>query len=103
MIFGFRSCDNWNFNTSNPCVYAGGNYNQNGNHGLFYWNYNSATNKNANIGGRILLSGNQLLHLRIRAKWPTAQMAAHPMVKISYQGAVEYTSAQAEALERSCS
>ena len=49
------SCDNWNFNASNPCVNAGGNYNQNENYGLFYWNNNSTTNKNANIGGRILL------------------------------------------------
>ena len=48
------SCDNWNFNASNPCVYAGGNYNQNSNHGLFYFNYNSASNTNDNIGSRCL-------------------------------------------------
>ena len=48
------SCDNWNFNSSNPCVYAGGNYNQNLNHGLFYFNYNSTSNSNDNIGSRYL-------------------------------------------------
>ncbi len=51
-----RSCDNWNFNAGNPVVYVGGNYNQNGNHGLFYRNYNSVSNANANIGSRFLLS-----------------------------------------------
>lgn len=49
------SCDYWNFSTSNPCLYAGGNYNQNLNHGLFYVNYNSASNSNANHGCRLLL------------------------------------------------
>lgn len=49
-----RSCDYWNFNASNPCVYVGGNYNQNGNHGLFYVNYNSVSNANGNIGSRHL-------------------------------------------------
>ena len=44
----------WNFNSSNPCLYVGGNYNQNTNHGLFYVNYNTASNSNANIGCRIL-------------------------------------------------
>lgn len=55
----FYSCDNWNFNASNPCLYGGGNYNQNLNHGLFYVNYNSASNSNANHGCRIFL-GNDL-------------------------------------------
>ena len=45
--------DNWNFNASNPCLHVGGNYNQNLNHGLFYVNYNSATNSNGNIGARL--------------------------------------------------
>ena len=49
------SCDNWGFNASNPCLYAGGNYNQNLNQGLFYVNNTSATNSNANHGCRILL------------------------------------------------
>lgn len=48
--------DNWNFNASNPCLHVGGNYSQNQNHGLFYVNYNTASNSNANIGCRILVS-----------------------------------------------
>ncbi len=55
VFFVRASCDNWNFDASNPCVYVGGNYNQNGNYGLFYVNYNTASNTNANIGSRILL------------------------------------------------
>ena len=46
------SCDNWNFDTSNPCVNAGGNYNQNLNYGLFYFNNNTTSNSNANLGSR---------------------------------------------------
>lgn len=73
------TCNNWNFNTSNPCVYVGGNYNQNTNHGLFYVNYNSASNTNANIGCRNLLSAMLILHF-------TAQVVAHLLVKISNFG-----------------
>ena len=47
--------DNWNYNASYPCLHCGGNYNQNQNHGLFYVNYNSTSNTNANIGCRILV------------------------------------------------
>ena len=47
------SCDNWNFNASNPCLYGGGNYNQNLNHGLFYVSGNGVSNANANHGSRI--------------------------------------------------
>lgn len=46
--------DNWNFNGRYPCLYHGGNYNQNQNHGPFYINYNNASNTNDNIGCRIL-------------------------------------------------
>lgn len=61
------SCDNWNFNTSNPVVYVGGNYNQNGNHGLFYVNYTSVTNSNANYGSRFLfVLLTSILHIRHR-------------------------------------
>ncbi len=49
------SGDNWNFNGSNPCVYRGGNYGRNDNHGLFYRNYTNATNTNGNHGSRHLL------------------------------------------------
>ena len=48
------SCDNWNFDSSNPCLYVGGDYNQNANYGMFYVNYNSASNYNGNIGCRFL-------------------------------------------------
>ena len=72
------SCDNWNFNTSNPVIYVGGNYNQNGNHGLFYVNYTNATNSNSNLGSRFLFC--------VANENPpiTAQVVAHPLVKISY-------------------
>lgn len=55
VLFAGSSCDYWNFNASNPCVYVGGNYGQNGNYGLFYVNYNGVSNANANIGARVLL------------------------------------------------
>lgn len=70
------SCDNWNFSASNPVVYVGGNYNQNGNYGLFYRNYNTASNSNGNIGSRFLYVLLTILQF-------TAQAAAHPLVKIS--------------------
>lgn len=70
----WHSCDNWNFNASNPCLYVGGNYNQNGNHGLFYVNYTSTSNSNANHGCRHFSK----LNLLIRA-----QDIAHLMVKMS--------------------
>ena len=46
--------DNWHFDGSYPCLYHGGNYNQNQNHGPFYVNYNRTSNSNDNIGCRIL-------------------------------------------------
>lgn len=46
--------DYWHYNASYPCLFVGGNYGQNLNHGLFYVNYNTATNTNANIGCRFL-------------------------------------------------
>ena len=54
-MFSGRVPDNWNFNASNPCLHVGGNYNQNLNYGLFYVNYNSASNTNANVSCRILV------------------------------------------------
>lgn len=65
----FGSSDNWNFNASNPCLHFGGNYNQNGNHGLFYVNYNTASNSNANIGCRVLFGLATHLHSR-HSKYP---------------------------------
>ena len=48
------SCDYWHFSSSYPCLYVGGNYSHNSNYGLFYVNYNSASNYNGNIGCRFL-------------------------------------------------
>nr|DAT71758.1 MAG TPA: hypothetical protein [Caudoviricetes sp.] len=48
------SCDNWNFSSSNPCLYVGGNYSHNSNYGLFYVNYNTASNYSGDIGCRFL-------------------------------------------------
>ena len=47
------SADYWNFNASDPCLRFGGNYNQNGNRGLFYVNYDSASSSDAYIGCRL--------------------------------------------------
>ena len=82
------TCDNWNYSASYPCLYVGGSYDQNGNHGLFYVNYNTASNTNADIGCRNLLS-DLLTNLQKQtpAVWEfSAQVAAHPLVKISKFG-----------------
>lgn len=47
------SADYWVFNASYPCLCFGGNYVQNGGHGLFYVSYASASFSNASIGCRI--------------------------------------------------
>ena len=75
------SSDNWYFSASNPCLHFGGNYNQNGNHGLFYVNYNTASNSNANIGCRVLLGLATHLHNRqanthAGARTPSAPLGA---------------------------
>ena len=49
--------DNWNYSSGNPCLYRGGNCGRNQNYGVFYLNYNSASNANANIGCRHLVKG----------------------------------------------
>ena len=83
LVFG--SSDNWNFNASNPCLHFGGNYNRNGNHGLFYVNYNSVSNANANIGCRVLLGLATHLHSSSsqaaeRAPRPTGQGLLSPLL-----------------------
>lgn len=50
----FGSPDNWNFDASNPCLFVGGDYGQNLNHGMFYVSYNGTSNSNANIGCQLL-------------------------------------------------
>lgn len=47
------SADNWGFDASSPCLYFGGNYNQDGNRGLFFVYYSSASNSGAYIGCRL--------------------------------------------------
>jgi len=83
------SADNWNFNASNPCLHFGGNYNQNGNHGLFYVNYNSASNSNANIGCRVLLwTGYPPPYPATQRPTPGRGYPRHPLVQISHQDTV---------------
>jgi hypothetical protein len=49
------SGDNCNYNSSGVVLNAGGYYYQSQYYGAFYlYGYNAATNKNANIGSRIL-------------------------------------------------
>lgn len=63
MFFCSRvSCDYWNFNSSNPCLYVGGNYSHNSNYGLFYVNYNSTSNASGNIGCRFLFDISNLTY-----------------------------------------
>lgn len=47
------SCDSWNFDSSYPCLYVGGNYYQNAYYGMFYVSYSSASYYNGNIGCRL--------------------------------------------------
>ena len=83
------SADYWYFNASNPCLHFGGNYNQNGNHGLFYVNYNSASNSNANIGCRVLLwTGYPPPHPATQRPTPGRGHPRHPLVQISHQDTV---------------
>lgn len=47
------SCDSWNFSSSYPCLYVGGNYGHYSYYGLFYVSYNSASYYDGNIGCRL--------------------------------------------------
>lgn len=46
------SCDRWGFDSSGPCVFAGGGYSQYLSHGLFYWNCISASSTVGGLGSR---------------------------------------------------
>lgn len=48
------SCDNWGFDSSDPCLYVGGNYNQSAGYGLFCVGYDSASCYYGDIGCRFL-------------------------------------------------
>ena len=47
------SCDYWNFLSSSPCLFVGGDYNQLTNRGLFYVYYNGTSSSYASIGCRL--------------------------------------------------
>lgn len=47
------SADYWDFNASYPCLRFGGSYSQNGNLGLFFVSYGSASNSYAYVGCRL--------------------------------------------------
>lgn len=48
------SCDYWYFDSSGPCLYAGGVYNQNQYRGLFYLDYDGSSDSSASRGCRLL-------------------------------------------------
>ena len=64
------SCDDWYFSSSNPCLYVGGNYSHNSNYGLFYVNYNAASNYNGNIGCRFLFDISNLIYFGTDSRTP---------------------------------
>lgn len=47
------SCDNWNFDSSYPCLCVGGNYYQYAYYGMFYVGYSTASNYNGYLGCRL--------------------------------------------------
>lgn len=47
------SCDNWDFNSSYPCLVVGGSYGQNASRGLFFVGYSSSSYTGSNIGCRL--------------------------------------------------
>lgn len=47
------SCDGWNFDSSYPCLYVGGYYNQNAYYGMLCVNYSSVPYADSDIGCRL--------------------------------------------------
>lgn len=47
------SSDYWDFNAFYPCLRFGGDYDRDGNRGLFYVNHNSVSYADANVGCRL--------------------------------------------------
>ena len=47
------SCDNWNFSSSNPCLYVGGNYGRGSRYGLFFVGCDAASYYSGGIGCRL--------------------------------------------------
>ena len=79
--------DNWNFNGRYPCLYHGGNYNQNQNHGPFYVNYNNTSNSNSNIGCRLLEAdaGRRTCRVWVPHPFYIARLTAQHLLKKSRQ------------------
>ena len=48
------SCDNWDFGSSNPCLFAGGGYGRGLDRGLFFVSCTGASNSGASLGCRLL-------------------------------------------------
>lgn len=74
------TCDNWNFNSSYPCLCVGGYYDRYASRGLFYVSYNGVSGSGTSIGCRTLLC---VLLTNLQT---TAQVVAHLSVKISSSG-----------------
>lgn len=47
------SCDDWYFDSSYPCLYVGGNYDQHASYGMFYVNCSTASYYNGYLGCRL--------------------------------------------------
>ena len=47
------SCDYWYFNSSNPCLYVGGNFSRSSFFGLFFVNYYGTSDANGRLGCRL--------------------------------------------------
>ena len=47
------SCDSWNFSSSYPCLYVGGNYGHYSFYGLFYVSYYGASSYSGSVGCRL--------------------------------------------------
>lgn len=47
------SCDDWNFGSSNPCLFVGGNYNQHADYGMCCVYCNSVSHAGSHIGCRL--------------------------------------------------
>lgn len=67
----------FNSNSSTRAVIVGGNWNNDLNCGLWYANNNSATNTNANYGGRLIL---------YQIKYIIAHYIPQPLLKINRSG-----------------
>ena len=49
------SCDNWNYNSSGPCLYCGGYYNRKEYRGLFNVSYSWVSSAHSDVGFRVIV------------------------------------------------